>query len=373
VDLALEQEHHDGIVGWVVPDVYKYLPEDQAFGTVESTAIWGDAAVWVPWALYQAYGDAEVLRRQFSSMSAHVRRVESLLSPEGVWDGNFQFGDWLDPDAPSDNPAGAKADPGVVATACAYRSASLVAQAAAVLNLGVEQAEFDRIASNLRKAFNREYVNQGVVKSDCATVYSLAIVFGLLDPADANLAGERLAQLAADAGYRISTGFAGTPFITDALTQTGHVDAAYRLLMQRSSPSWLYAVDMGATTVWERWDSMLPDGTINPDGMTSFNHYALGAVADWMHRVIGGIAPLEPGYAKVLIAPQPGGGLTHARTSLTTPHGEVRVQWSLDGNNLTVDAQLPDGVEGILRLPGQEDQVITAGDLSASKLTSGRA
>ena len=119
----------------------------------------------------------------------------------------------------------------------------------------------------------------------------------------------------AESGYRIPTGFAGTPFVLDALTSTGHLDEAYRLLLQRECPSWLYPVTMGATTIWERWDSMLPDGTINPGEMTSFNHYALGAVADWMHRTIGGIAPLEPGYSKVLIAPQPGGGIRWARSS----------------------------------------------------------
>ena len=161
-------------------------------------------------------------------------------------------------------------------------------------------------------------------------MYALAITFGLLDDEDRTLAGERLAKLVADGGYRIQTGFAGTPFVTDALTSTGHLDDAYRLLLQTECPSWLYPVTMGATTIWERWDSMLPDGTINPGQMTSFNHYALGAVADWMHRVIGGIAPLEPGYSQVLIAPQPGGGLTWARASLDTRHGPVAVSWRQD-------------------------------------------
>ncbi len=361
VDLAIEQEHHEGIVGWVIPDLYKYIPDNPDFGPVDSTTIWSDAAVWVPWALYQAYGGTDILRRQFDSMSSHVRRVESLLSPTGVWDGNFQFGDWLDPDAPPDEPSRAKADPGVVATACAYRSAKIVARTSELLGLIDEADEFNRIASRLRTSFHRGYVSDGVVKSDCATVYSLAIVFGLLDPHDEQFAGKRLAHLAAEAGYRVSTGFAGTPFITEALTLTGHVDAAYRLMMERSCPSWLYAVDMGATTVWERWDSLLPDGSINSSGMTSFNHYALGAVADWMHRVIGGIAPLEPGYAKVLVAPQPGGGLTFAEASLETPQGLVTVRWSLDGEHFTVDAELPEGVEGILRLPGRADQVIASG------------
>ena len=125
----------------------------------------------------------------------------------------------------------------------------------------------------------------------------------------------------AEGGYHIQTGFAGTPFVTDALTLTGHLDDAYRLLLQTECPSWLYPVTMDATTIWERWDSMLPDGTINPGEMTSFNHYALGAVADWMHRTIGGIAPGEPGYRTVRVAPRPGGGIEWAKSSLRTPYG----------------------------------------------------
>ncbi|MDA8440594.1 MAG: family 78 glycoside hydrolase catalytic domain [Propionibacterium sp.] len=365
IDLALEQQHHDGIVGYVIPDVLKYFDRRSQSGPIDSTALWSDAAVWVPWTLYQAYGDKGVLERQFESMASHVRHATPLVTSAGVWEDNFQFGDWLDPDAPPDDPALAKADKGVVATACLYRSATLVAKAAAILGRSAEEQEFQRIGDDLFRAFNESYVVNGRVKSDCTTVYSLAIVFGLLEPGDREFAGNRLAELAEAAGYRISTGFAGTPFISDALTETGHVDAAYRLLLERECPSWLYPVTMGATTVWERWDSMLPDGTINPGQMTSFNHYALGAVADWMHRVVGGVAPLEPGYSSVLIAPQPGGGLTEAETSLDTPHGRVRVHWTVADKHLTVEAELPDGVTGLLRLPGQEDRRVGSGPLRA--------
>ena len=142
---------------------------------------------------------------------------------------------------------------------------------------------------------------------------------------------------------------------------TGHLDDAYRLLLQRECPSWLYPVTMGATTIWERWDSMLPDGSINPGEMTSFNHYALGAVADWMHRVVGGIAPLEPGYAAVLIAPQPGGGLTWCRAGLDTAHGRVEVAWELADGALTVTTTVPDGVRGVLSLEGHGDIGLEAG------------
>jgi alpha-L-rhamnosidase len=365
-DVAVEQAHHDGIISYVVPDVLKYLELPGGFPETESTAIWSDAGVWVPWTLYQAYGDQRVLENQFDSMASHVRRVRSLLSPNGLWDTGFQFGDWLDPDAPPEDPAKAKADTGVVATACAYRSATIVAETAKILGREAEHAEFSEIAAKLRAAFNEHYVENGRVFSDCTTVYALAIVFGLLDDADEAAAGDRLAELSAEAEYRISTGFAGTPFITDALTQTGHLADAYKLLLETGCPSWLYPVTMGATTVWERWDSMLPDGTINPGEMTSFNHYALGAVADWMHRVIGGISPLAPGYSKVLIAPQPGGGLTEAETELATPHGRIAVRWALSGDQLTVEAEIPDGVEGVFRLPGQDDRPLDAGTVSTT-------
>lgn len=357
LDLALEQRHHDGMVPFVIPDALKLVPRPGGFPGPDSTAVWSDAAVWVPWTLYQAYGDRGVLERQYDSMAAHVRRVGTLTSPNGLWDTGFQFGDWLDPDAPPEAPADAKADKGVVATACLYRSARLVASTASLLGHAEDAAEFSALADRTRSAFNEQYVSaDGTILSDCTTAYTLAIVFGLLSPSQEAAAGNRLAELAAKSGHRISTGFAGTPFITDALTQTGHLDTAYALLMQRECPSWLYPVTMGATTVWERWDSMLPDGSINPGQMTSFNHYALGAVADWMHRVVGGISPLEPGYSRVRVAPRPGGGLTWAKTSLETPHGLVEVSWRVDdAGQVAVEASLPAGVTGVLSLEGSPD------------------
>jgi alpha-L-rhamnosidase len=142
---------------------------------------------------------------------------------------------------------------------------------------------------------------------------------------------------------------------------TNHIDDAYRLLLEPTCPSWLYPVTMGATTIWERWDSMLPDGRVNPGEMTSFNHYALGAVADWVHRTVGGIAPLAPGYARVRIAPRPGGGLQWAATSLDTPHGIVTVEWRAEGPGVTVDATLPPGVSGVLDLLGEDEIELAEG------------
>ncbi|MBV9922135.1 MAG: family 78 glycoside hydrolase catalytic domain [Pseudonocardia sp.] len=361
-DLDAEQRAAEGMVGFVVPDVLKYVPA-RAFAGRESTAIWSDASVWVPWALWQAYGDRRVLEESYASMAAHVRRVETLTSDTGLWDVGFQFGDWLDPTAPPDEPWKAKADNGVVATACLYRSASTVSEAARILGHDGEAAYFAALAERTRAAFTEHYVaDDGRIHSDAITVYALAICFDLLDVPIRAAAGDRLATLVAENGHHIATGFAGTPYVCDALTQTGYLDVAYRLLLQRECPSWLYPVTMGATTIWERWDAMLPDGTINPGQMTSFNHYALGAVADWLHRVIGGIAPAQPGYRTVRVAPRPGGGLTWARTSLDTPHGHVAVAWRLasDGT-LEVDVAVPDGVTAEVDVPGADAHTVGAG------------
>lgn len=364
VDVDLEQSHADGMVPFVVPDVLKYMEIPAEFPTPNSTAVWSDAAVWVPWALYQAYGDREALGRQYPAMTAHARRVEGMLSDTGLWDTGFQFGDWLDPQAPPDEPFKAKADNGVVATACYYRTLRQVSATAELVGESDDAGYFSDLADRVRSAFLKHYVTEGGrIVSDCATVYALAIEFGLLDGADRQGAGDRLAELVRQNGFRISTGFAGTPFVTDALTNTGHLDDAYNLLLERECPSWLYPVTMGATTVWERWDSMLPDGTINPGEMTSFNHYALGAVADWMHRTIAGIAPLSPGYDRVLIAPQPGGGLTWARGALDTRHGTIATDWALDDDRrLSVRVTVPEGVEATVRLPDGTEQTVSAGD-----------
>ena len=352
-DLRVEQLAAGGRVPYVAPDLIKLDPSPQENEIGQAvTAIWGDAAVWVPWTLYQAYGDEQVLVRQYDSMTGHVSAIEKLLSPSGVWDTGFQFADWLDPDAPDGDSAAAKADKGVVATACAYRSADLVARTAELLGHTADHDHFRSLADRLRTAFNRAYVDDhGVITSDCATVYALAIHFDLLGPQHREFAGSRLAEVVADAGYRVSTGFAGTPFVTWALSETGHIESAYRLLLETECPSWLYPVTKGATTIWERWDSERPDGSINVTGMTSFNHYALGAVADWLHKVVAGIDTVEPGYRSVRIAPHPGPGLDSASASLQTPAGPVTSSWSLHNGAFALQVTTPNGIPTEVVLP----------------------
>ena len=359
-DLRLEQAHRDGLVPCVVPDILKYFGGAPSFKRLDTTAIWSDAVVWVPRAIRDAYGDTRVLAETFDAQAAHVNRAWLQLSARGVWEGRFQFGDWLDPEAPPQNPLAAKADADVVATLSLYRSLRFVGEAAAILGRD-DAAGFTERAAILRRSFNAAYVEGGRIASDCTTVYAMAITFGILDEADLPFAGERLAELARASGHRISTGFAGTPYICDALARTGYLDDAYAMLLQTECPSWLYPVKMGATTIWERWDSMLADGSINPGQMTSFNHYALGAVADWMHRTIGGIAPLSAADGRYRVAPQPGGGVSWAETAWETRQGLLRVRWNLDAGDLRAEIGVPEGASVELALPGRAPELLGVG------------
>ena len=231
-----------------------------------AAAAWGDAATLVPWVLYQRTGDIGLLARQLPSMRAWVDHIAGLAGADRLWTGGFQFGDWLDPTAPPDAPFKAQADPDVVATAHLARSAEVVGLAAAVVGDADMAEKYARLAGEVREAFAHEYVTAGGrVLSDCPTVYALALEWALLPTEDQrHRAGDRLADLVRSSGFRISTGFVGTPLVTDALTSSRHLDVAYRLMLQTGCPSWLYAVTMGATTVWERWDAMLPDGSHQP-------------------------------------------------------------------------------------------------------------
>jgi alpha-L-rhamnosidase len=349
-DLAADQQP-DGSVPFVVPDVLR-TPDPAA-------AAWGDAATVVPWVVYQRTGDAGLLERQLPSMRAWVDRVARLAGEEHLWAGGLQFGDWLDPTAPPESPFDAKADPDVVATAYHARSAEIVSEASAVVGDHAAARLYAGLAARIRDAFAREYATAGGrVLSDAPTAYALALEWALLPvPEQRVRAGARLADLVRSSAYRISTGFVGTPLIADALTSAGKSDVAYRLLLQTGVPSWLYPVTMGATTVWERWDSLLPDGNINPGEMTSFNHYALGGVADWLHRRVAGLAPATPGYREIEVRPAIGRGLTSASARHLTPYGEAFVAWERANGRLALSVMVPVGATATVHLPGAPSPV----------------
>jgi len=353
-DLAAEQDAA-GVVPFVVPNV-RPMPSIPA-------AAWGDAAVIVPWVLYQRFSDVGVLATQFDSMCAWVDHIATLAGEGRLWDKGFQFGDWLDPSAPPDKPGAARTDPHVVATVYFAHSAELLGQVANILGRADDEAHYLQLAAQVRDAFEAEYVTPaGRVLSDSETAYALVLQFGLLRDAEQRRhAGKRLAALVRESGYRISTGFVGTPLICDALCSVGEYDAAFHLLTQRECPSWLYPVTMGATTIWERWDSLRPDGSVNPGQMTSFNHYAFGAVADWLHRTIGGLAPAAPGYRHLDVRPCPGGGLTRARARHITPYGAAECAWTIEAGQIEVVVVVPPNTTASVTLPGSKVMPIEVG------------
>ncbi|WP_194410412.1 alpha-L-rhamnosidase [Microbacterium cremeum] len=357
-DVEIEQLP-DGTVPWYVP----VIPADRMWTPLRPGAAWGDVATLLPWTLYERFGDTGVLRAQFDSARRWVDLIERISGPSRLWNTGFQLGDWLDPAAPPNDPADARTDRYLVATAYFAKSARTVARMAEALGWDAEAARYDTLADEVAAAFTAEYVNDdGTMTSDAQTAYALGLQFDLLtDPKMRDAAASRLAQLVHEAGNRIATGFVGTPLVSDALSANGHIDAAYDLLLERECPSWLYQVEQGATTVWERWDSLLPDGTVNPGQMTSFNHYALGAVADWMHRVIAGLAPASSGYRRIRFAPRPGGGLTSASARQLTPYGEAAIAWQIEGGTLEVEVRVPVGVEAVLDLEGADEETLGSG------------
>jgi alpha-L-rhamnosidase len=352
-DLASEQAARGGVVPNVIPDCLPELKATDKHDWFAPAAGWGDAAVVVPWIAYQRTGDKGVLARQFGSMTAWVDTIAELAGEDHLWNTGFQFGDWLDPAAPPENPERGKTDPGLVATAYLARSAEIVADAAVVLGRTDDALRYSRIADATRAAWVAAYSkDDGLLTSDSQTAYALALEFGLLTDTQARArAGMRLADLARDDGYRVGTGFLGTPLICDALCSAGDLEVAYRLLLERECPSWLYPVTVGATTIWERWDSMLADGSVNTGEMTSFNHYALGAIADWLHRTVAGLSPGAPGYRRIEVHPRPGGGLTYAHARHRTPYGIAEVSWRLLGDELEVEAVVPPNTEATVTKP----------------------
>ncbi|TRY17702.1 Bacterial alpha-L-rhamnosidase [Tessaracoccus rhinocerotis] len=352
-DLAVDQ-YEDGRVPHVVPDLERGGSNDPA------AAAWGDAAVLVPWQIYQATGDVEILRRQLPSMRAWVDHVTHLAGPSRLWDSGFQFGDWLDPTAPPESPGEAKAASELVATAHLVRSARIVARTGEVLGQSDVASQYGTLADEVQAAFVAAYVTpSGRLMSEAQTAYAVAIVWDLLPtPEQRSMAGRRLADLVRTSGFRIATGFVGTPLVCDALAATGHLAVAHRLVLQTQCPSWLYPVTMGATTVWERWDSMLPDGSINPGEMTSFNHYALGAIADWLHRSVAGLAPSEPGWRRVTIKPQPPITLAWAEARHESSYGLVSSRWERSGGQFLLEVTLPAGVTADVWLPGHREPMV---------------
>ncbi|KTR96451.1 hypothetical protein NS220_02240 [Microbacterium testaceum] len=327
-DLRSEQADRDGRVPTVVPDTLGALGDVAAAG-------WGDAVTVIPDVLVRRFGDDAVLAEMLPAMRAWVDAVTDLAGPGRLWETGFQYGDWLDPTV--ERPDKARADPGLVATAYFFHSAELVARAS-------ESGEAERyaaLAKEIGEAFRAAYLTPaGRLASDAPSAYALALAFGLVPDARRQAAADRLAFLLRAGGYRMATGFLGTPVVLDALLDNGHEAAAENLLLQTMCPSWLYPLSMGATTMWERWDAVRPDGTLHPSGMTSLNHYALGSVGDVLHRRVAGLG-IEG--AVVEVRPWFVEALTWAEAVHDTPFGRARVRWQRVGDTIALTATVPHG------------------------------
>jgi alpha-L-rhamnosidase len=354
-DLSADQLP-DGGVPAVIPDV---LSEDMP--VTSSAAGWADAAVLVPWTLYQYYGDTGILEAQYRSMRAWVEHVHSLAGENLVWDSGFQYGDWLDPASPPDKPYNARADRHLVATAYFAHSAEMLSKAAAVLGRNHDAEEYAALADRIKEAFRGWYAKDGLASSGSQTEIILALEFNLLVANDEPSAVARLAELIEHEGYRLGTGFLGTPGICRVLSDHGREDVAYALLLQKERPSWLYPLTHGATTIWERWDAIQPDGSINPGEMLSFNHYAYGAVGAWLYSTVAGLQLVEPGWRRFRIAPLPGGGLEWAEAHHESPYGPIDVRWEQRGDRLEIEVGVPSGTTADVVLPTGETKTFTSG------------
>jgi alpha-L-rhamnosidase len=356
-DVAADQ-NPNGSVPHVIPDVLS-SPTEFAGGS----AAWADAAVIIPWTMYLVYDDARLLERQYPSMKAWVEYVRGQAGADLVWSEGRHFGDWLAFATTQSDYPGATTGKDLIATAFFAHSTDLVARAARVLGKSQDAAEYAALLPRIRAAFVREFVTgSGRVGENTQTAYALALQFDLL-PED--LAAEAARRLTAEVRTRghLTTGFVGTPYLCHVLARHGRLDLAYELLNREEYPSWLYPVKQGATTIWERWDGQKPDGSFQSAGMNSFNHYAYGAIGEWMYQVVAGLDldPGSPGYKHVLVQPRPGGGLTSAEARLETLYGEALSGWTRDGRRLAVTATVPPNAHGTIRLPGASLAAVTEG------------
>jgi len=359
-DVAADQLP-DGKVPHVIPDVLK--------GGGGSTA-WADASIIVPWTTYLTYGDKRILEVQYPSMKAWVEYMRSRAGEDYLWTGDFHFGDWLAFATTRSDYPGATTEKDLIATAYYSYSSRLLAKIAVITGQNEDAKKYALLSENIRKAFQKEFVTlAGRLVSHTQTAYALALAFNLLPEDLIPKAAQFLADDVKKMGH-LTTGFVGTPLLCKTLSEQGYEELAFMLLNRKDYPSWLYPVTQGATTIWERWDGQKPDGSFQDVGMNSFNHYAYGAIGEWLYRHVAGldIDPEIPGYKHILLSPHPGGGLTNADAEFTSLYGKIKSAWKLDGNDFVYEVTVPANTTATVTLPGAKaDQTtVNAKAMSAS-------
>ncbi|MEO6313700.1 MAG: glycoside hydrolase family 78 protein [Chitinophagaceae bacterium] len=349
-DVATDQDSN-GAVPFVIPDVLK---------NKSTSAGWGDVSVIAPWTMYQVFGDKKILETQYPSMKAYVEYIHKKAGNSFLWKGGSVFGDWLFYKSMQQTENDGYTSPDMIATMFYAYSAKLLAQAAEALDKKDDVQTYNNIFDKVKEAFNKNYVTpEGRIASESQTSYVLALHFGLLPEAMRSKATQYLVDDIKGRGNHLSTGFLGTPYLCHVLTANGRTDVAYDLLLQQTFPSWLYPVKMGATTIWERWDGQKTDSTFQDIGMNSFNHYAYGAIGDWMYRVAAGIEIGQPGYKHILIQPQPDKKLTYAKASFESGYGQIASGWEMKDGKMLVKIKVPANTMATIILPAAQSDKVT--------------
>lgn len=371
-NVRAEQMENGGI-----PNIVPYIPSYNIFNGgahLPASAGWGDAITIVPWVLYQKYGDIGILAENYDAMKKwllyiqHCAETEDIevseeITPEAknrhiyLWNAGNNLGDWLIPsimkDASVENMLKCSLETKEYISTCFYaRSAEILAQTAELLGEREDASYYSNLTSHIRKAFFEEYIDtNGRFQREYQGVYVLALHDKMIPEEIRPKTAQRLAELIQENNFRLDTGFVSTPFLLDVLYENGYPDLAYKILFQTKCPSWLYEVEHGATTIWESWNAILPNGTVLP---VSYNHYAFGCVGDWIYREIGGLRQLKPGYKEIEISPKIDCGLNSASLRYKSTYGEIISEWSLSKDNVNIHVKIPANTTAYVILPNAE-------------------
>jgi len=374
IDLELDQDEA-GNVAAVVPDLISLQPMPSNEWEVMGRAGWADAATIVPVATYETYGSVDILKQQLGSMRRWTDALHNRRKGEKFLPTEFQFGDWCDPDAPSDRPWEAKVSADYVANSFFAHTAVLTARAERLVGSDEGASKYQAMADELKQNIWAEF---GEHARSTTAGCSIALEFEICPEGEREEVARTLAGMVRKDNGMITTGFLGTPLILHALSKAGYFEEAYLMLMRREVRSWLYQVERGATTIWERWDAIKEDGSIHAgemdtanehqedESMISFNHYAYGAVVDWVYRNVAGLAPTanDPGYRTTIVAPRPASGFSSAEACIRTSYGNVSIEWEVVScGDLSAVLRVPFGVTAQLDLPVSADsQVFVNGE-----------
>ena len=341
-DLAADQSP-DGKVSHITPIIPGLVGKGNTF--------WSDASTIIPWQHYMAYGDKQILENQYSSMKKWVDYMVSQ-SKDYLWTTGSHHGDWLFYSVNNDNLGVSAVTYKPLIQQCFFaNSLDILSKSAAVLGKSEDAEHYAEMTTKVKSAFCNAYLTPGgYLVSATQTAFALALNFEMLPEAQRPVVAAHLADNVRQYGH-ITTGFVGTPFICHVLSEWGYTDLAYKLLLRKEYPGWLYPITMGATTMWERWNAMLPDHTIPSNGMNSFNHYAYGSIGDWLYRDAVGLHETSAGFKTMMIKPHPGGEFTQMIVTELTPYGLASAAWRKDNDAFSMDVSIPVNTTATIFIP----------------------